>query len=182
MRSRNARPAAWLFPDGEKKIGSHIRSCGSYVVPNSGATSGSSWPTPSPPRGAVPTSTTRRTSSGRSTSDLLRDESAHREAEQIDVLESECVDQRGGVPRHPGDGVGCRAGAESDSGVVGEDHLAAGGERVGNRRVVVVEVAHEVLQQHDRGAAGVSEAAVGEAGSVRFNELGRRGVVVAGHC
>jgi hypothetical protein len=34
-----------------------------------------------------------------------------------------------------------RACAESDTGVVGEDHLAADGESVGDRRVVVVEVA-----------------------------------------
>jgi hypothetical protein len=34
-----------------------------------------------------------------------------------------------------------RACAESDTGVVGEDHLAADGESVSDRRVVVVEVA-----------------------------------------
>jgi hypothetical protein len=103
------------------------------------------------------------------------------------VLEAERVDQRGGVARHAGDGVGRGTGAESDCGVVGEDHFPARRERVGDRRVVIVEVAHEVLQQHDRCADRVSEAPVGEAGSVGFNELRRCGVVrvsagvLAGH-
>ena len=109
--------------------------------------------------------------------DLLGDISAHREAEQIDVLEAESVDQRGGVPGHLGDGLRRGAGAQSDAGVVGEDHLTVGGEVIGDRRVVVVEVAHEVLQQHDRRADRVAEAPVGETDSVGVDELGRRGVV-----
>ena len=109
--------------------------------------------------------------------DLLSDVSAHRVAKEIDLLEAQCVDERGGVPRHSRDGPRCRAGAEPDAGVVGEDHLAARGEGVGYRRVVVVEVAHEVLEQHDRRADRVAEAPVGEADPVRFNEACRRGVV-----
>src|ERR1700748_152887 len=45
--------------------------------------------------------------------DLLRDKPAHREAKQIHVLETESVDQGGGVPRHSHDGLRCRTGAES---------------------------------------------------------------------
>ena len=109
--------------------------------------------------------------------DLLGDISAHREAEEIDVFEAESVDERGGVARHSGDGVGRLARAESDAGVVGEDDLAARGESVGDGRVVVVEVAHEVLEQHDRRADRVAEAPVGEPDPVDLDEPCRRGVV-----
>ncbi len=78
--------------------------------------------------------------------ELLGDVSPHREAEQIDALQAESVDQQGGVPRHSRDRLGRLAGAESDAGIVGEDHLAAHREGVGDRGVVVVEVAHEVLE------------------------------------
>src|SRR6202790_2028974 len=114
--------------------------------------------------------------------DLLGDESSHREAEEINLLEVESVDERGGVASPPSHGPGCFAGAESDAGVVGEDYLPAHGEGVGYHWVVVVEVSHEVLEQHDRRADRVAEASVGEAGPVGFDEFGRDCVVgVSGH-
>ena len=113
--------------------------------------------------------------------DLLGDVSPHREAEEVDVLEVERVDERGSVARHSGDGLRCVAGAEPDAGVVGEDHLAAHGEGVGDGRVVVVEVAHEVLEQDHRRADRIAEASVGEASPVRFDESCRRRVRLAGH-
>jgi hypothetical protein len=93
------------------------------------------------------------------------------------VFEAEQVDQGRRVPRHSGDGFTRHSRAESNCRVVGEDHLAALSESLGDRRVVVVEVPHEVLQQHDRCAERISEPPVGEAGSAGVEESGRRGVV-----
>jgi hypothetical protein len=67
------------------------------------------------------------------------------------------------------------------AGVVGEDHFAARGERVGDGRVVVVEVAHEVLEQHDRRADRFAETPVGELNPVRIDESGRRHDGLASH-
>jgi hypothetical protein len=53
-------------------------------------------------------------------------------------------------------------------------------EWVARRRVVVVEVAHEVLEEDQRNAAGGAESAIGEADAVRLDELGRDGVVCVG--
>ena len=64
-----------------------------------------------------------------------------------------------------------------DTGVVGEDHLVAHSESVSDRRVVVVEVAHEMLEQHDRRTDRVAEAPVGEADPLDLDEPCRPGVV-----
>jgi hypothetical protein len=46
--------------------------------------------------------------------------------------------------------------------VVGQDDLALGGERIGERRIPVVQVAAEVLQHHERQLGRAAEPAVGE--------------------
>jgi hypothetical protein len=80
------------------------------------------------------------------------------------------------------DCVGGGAGGGGDTGVVEQDDLAINGERVGQHRVVVVEVAHEVLNEDQGNTAGGTEAAIGEADAVRLDELGRDGVVrIGGH-
>jgi len=55
--------------------------------------------------------------------------------------------------------------------------FAARGEGVGDRRVVVVEVAHEVLEQHDRRVDRPAEAPVREADPADLDKSRRRGVV-----
>ena len=111
--------------------------------------------------------------------DLLGDQAAHRVAEQVRGLQAQGVDERRGVGGHLLDGVRDDAAGGGDSGVVEQDDLAVGGEPVADRRVVVVEVADEVLEEHDRGAAGVrvAEAAVGEPDAAGLDELGGGGVV-----
>ena len=105
MRSRKRRPAAWLASDGEKKIGSHIRSCGSYSRPEERRDVGrelvhavaAAWARAHEHQSADELRSVDR--------DLLGDVSPHREAEEIDLLEAERVDERSRVPRHPGDGL-----------------------------------------------------------------------------
>jgi hypothetical protein len=61
---------------------------------------------------------------------------------------------------HPRDRVRGRAGRAADANVVERDDAAPGGEIVDQRRIPVVEIAAEVLQQDERNVAG-SELAVG---------------------
>ena len=82
--------------------------------------------------------------------DLLRDEAAEREAEQVDPLEVQCVEEGDRVVRHRLDGARRPAGRGADADVVEGNHASIRGERVDQRRVPVVEVAAEVLQQDER--------------------------------
>jgi hypothetical protein len=105
-----------------------------------------------------------------------------RMGQQVDGAETEGVEERRGVAGGLLDRVGGGAGGGGDTGVVEQDDFALKGERVGQRRVVVVEVAHEVLDEDQGDAVGGTEAAVGEANAVRLDELGGNGVVrVCGH-
>jgi hypothetical protein len=78
--------------------------------------------------------------------DLLGDESADREAEQVDLLEAERGDEGDDLPRRLGNRVARPSGRGTDTRIVDEDDLALAGDRVGQRRVLVVEIAAEVLQ------------------------------------
>ena len=92
--------------------------------------------------------------------DLLRNEAADREAEQVDLLELHRLDEGDRVVGHRLDRVRRRACRGADAGVVERDHAPFRGERVDQGRVPVVEVAAEVLQQ-DEGHLPVTEVAVG---------------------
>jgi hypothetical protein len=84
----------------------------------------------------------------------LGHETAERVAEQIDVLQAECIEECDGIIDHLVDGVRRRAAGGADAGVVEGDHVASGREAVDQRRVPVVDVSSEVLQQDDRDAVG----------------------------
>ena len=91
--------------------------------------------------------------------DLLRDEAAEREAEQIDPLKAHRLDEGDGVVGHRFDGARRPAGRGADADVVERDHASIRGERVDERGIPVVEVAAEVLQQDERHFA-LTEVAV----------------------
>ena len=69
----------------------------------------------------------------------------------------------------------------ADAGVVDQDDLALGCERIGECGIPVVQVAAEVLQHHERQLGRAPEAAVRELHARRLDELGLSGVV-AGLC
>ena len=92
--------------------------------------------------------------------DLLRDEAADREAEQVHPLEVQGLDERDGVVGHRFDRVRRLSGRRSDADVVERDHPSIRGEGIDESGVPVVEVAAEVLQQHERHIT-VAELAVG---------------------
>jgi hypothetical protein len=82
--------------------------------------------------------------------DLLPDEAADRETEQIDSLQAERVDEGDRVAGHRLDGAWRPAGRGADANVVERNHASIRRECVGERGVPVVEVAAEVLQQDQR--------------------------------
>jgi hypothetical protein len=94
--------------------------------------------------------------------ELLRDEPAEREAEQVDLAQLQRLEEAQRVVRHRGHRARRAAGRPADAGVVEQDHLAHRGQRVDERGVPVVEVAAEMLQQDQRRSADrvVAEAAV----------------------
>jgi hypothetical protein len=107
----------------------------------------------SAPCGADEASTSLRTAAGRRQRDLLRDEAAYRESEQIGLTDAHRVEEGNGVPRHPRDRCGRPPGGGADSGIVERDDTPGRRQSVDQRWVPVVEVPSEVLKQnHWRGA------------------------------
>jgi Peptidase dimerisation domain len=90
-------------------------------------------------------------------------------------LQAEAVDGADGVGCHARDRVRGGGGTAADAGVVEQDDLASGGERVADGGVEVVEVAHELLGEDQRGTCGDPEAAVSETSTADFQEPGESG-------
>jgi hypothetical protein len=63
------------------------------------------------------------------------------------------------------------------AGVIEQDDLAVGGEGAADSGVVVVQVAHEMVEEHQRSVPRVAETAVGEPYPVGLGEQGRRRVL-----
>ena len=110
---------------------------------------------------------------------LLRDEAADREAEKVDALEVQGVDECDGVMSHRLDVVRRAAGRRGDTNVVEGDDATAGRQVVDEGRVPVVEVAPEVLQQHE-GDVAFADIAVGVVDLVAGGDVLVRGVDVSG--
>src|SRR4029077_3309516 len=106
--------------------------------------------------------------------ELLCDEAAEREAEQVDLPEAQGVEEGQHRLSRLGDRVLRRAGRGADAGGVDEDDLALVRERVGECRVPVVEVAAEVLQEHEWHRARAAEPAVRVCPPGGLDELRRR--------
>ena len=83
---------------------------------------------------------------------LLRDVAAEREAEDVDFLQAERVDEGERVASHVGHVVGNDSGRAADAAVVEQDDFAILGEPVDQRRVPAVEVAAEVLEAEQAAA------------------------------
>ena len=103
--------------------------------------------------------------------DLLRDEAADREPQQIDLVEFEGVDERDHPPGRRRDRGERVAGRRANTGVVDEDHLALGGQGIGQGGIPVVEVAAEVLKHQQWRPGRIPEAPVGEVDARRLDEL-----------
>ena len=89
--------------------------------------------------------------------DLLGDEAADGEPEQVHLAQLQGGDKRDRFPRHLSHGARCRSRGAADARVVEGDDPPACCQRVNQRGIPAVEVAAEVLEQHQRqGAAGLA--------------------------
>jgi hypothetical protein len=88
--------------------------------------------------------------------DLLGDEAADGEPEQICLAELEGADKGDRIPGHLIDRVRRRAGQVTDAGVVEGDGPVGLGERVDQCGIPVVQVVAEVLEQDERDGSVVS--------------------------
>ena len=126
---------------------------------------------PGAPFGPVAARTSRRTSVGRTSAISCATNPPIEKPSRSISLEAERVDERDHLARRLGDRAARLARRGADARVVDQDDLALGGERVGQRRVPVVQVAAEVLQQHERHPRGAAEAAIGELDARRLDDL-----------
>jgi hypothetical protein len=108
---------------------------------------------------------------------LLRHEAADREAQHVDLSESECLDECGGAASHLFDRGRNLAGAARDAGVVEQNDVPLSCETIGHRRIPMVHRAGEVLVENERDAAGLAKAPIRKADAVSFDELRWRGLV-----
>jgi hypothetical protein len=114
--------------------------------------------------------------------DLLGDEAADREAEHVDLLESERRDEGDGLAAHRLERGRYLTRAARNASVVEQDHLPRRRQAVGHQRVPVVHGAGEMHVEDERHATRFAEASVSEPNTGRVHELRWRGVVtVLGH-
>jgi hypothetical protein len=106
---------------------------------------------------------------------FLRHQAAEREAEHIDLPQSQRLDEGDRIDGHAFHRGRHLAGAARDAGIVEQNDFAITGESVGHQRVPVVHGTGEMHVEDQRHAAGLAKAAIGEADAVGFDELCRRG-------
>ena len=155
-----------------------MSSCRWYLRANSFPTQSGRAPMPSPPRGPVPTSTRRRTRSGRAratswatrppiewpTTSIVVSPSA-----KIKVIASRAIASpmvSGTIPLDDATPV-----------LLNKMTSRSPHEGVAQGRVVVIHGAHEVLVEHQRRTAGPPETAVGETYPAALGVLGGRSVM-----
>src|SRR5262249_7976030 len=113
---------------------------------------------------------------------LLRDHSAERVSEDVAYRHAKTIQKGQSVSRHAGDCRRYRARGASDAGVVEKNDFPAGCERIGDRRVPVVERAGEVLKTEKRTCGARAKAAVGIPLFTNLQELGWSSDVAGYHC
>ena len=101
---------------------------------------------------------------------LLCDHAAERKPDDIELVQSEGIVERQGMPRHRQDGFGRFAPGTSDPGIVKEDDVVIGGEAVGDQGIPVVQVSAKVVHEDEREPTRLSPTPVGEASIVHVNK------------
>jgi hypothetical protein len=96
--------------------------------------------------------------------DLLSHAAAEREAEQVNHLQAQGVDEGESIPRHLGHGAGYGPGRAAHAGIVDQNDFALGGDGADQHRIPAVEaaaIAHEADQRQGARAL-VAKATRGE--------------------
>src|SRR6201987_1694533 len=103
--------------------------------------------------------------------DLLGNEAADREPEDIDAWNIQCGDESNGIAGHLLDCVGSVSGRGPDARIVERYDAPLSGQGVDQGRVPILQIAAEVLQQYQRDCAGADfTVGVGDA-VVSVNDL-----------
>ena len=108
--------------------------------------------------------------------DQLGDHAAHREAEEVDLLEPQRPDEGDRVVRHRVDRVGGGAARGADAPVVEGDDPVLRGDAVDDSGVPVVQDGGQVGEEDHRDAGRRAELAVGEVDAVDRDRAGWSGL------
>jgi hypothetical protein len=103
--------------------------------------------------------------------DLLGDQATHRVRDDVDRGQAKRVDEADRVASHGLDGVGYGPAGGPDAGVVEQDDVAIDSEGIAQIGIVVVQGAHEVLEEHQRRTLGPTEPAVRESYAADLSKL-----------
>ena len=148
MRRHASMPAFRLDSEPVKNTPRYPSGLGSGV-PTAPITSGAQPCMPAAPWGADDASTSLPDDIRPDQGDLLGDEAADGESEQIDLAELLGLEEGDGVACHLLDGARRGSAATAHSGVVERDDTARRGERVDQCGIPVVEVSPEMLEQNE---------------------------------
>src|SRR5262249_31521042 len=96
------------------------------------------------------------------------------EPEKVDLVESQCADERDGVLCHCLDRVRCLAFGGADSAIVEGDHAVLRGDAVDDPGVPIVEVSGQVIEEDHRYVGTYAQLAVDESSSADGNRFRRR--------
>ena len=108
--------------------------------------------------------------------DHLGDHAAHREPEQVDLIEAEGTDEGHGVARHLLDGRRRGPAGGADTAVVEGDDPMLGGDAVHDSGVPVVQDCGQVGEEDHRHPRARAELTVGELHAAGVDGLRRRGL------
>src|SRR6266478_4516568 len=82
--------------------------------------------------------------------DLLRDHAAEGEAEKVDLLQSQSIDEGLCILRHACEGGGYFTGRAGDACIVEDNDFALFGQAIEDGRIPIVEISVEVVVQDKR--------------------------------
>jgi hypothetical protein len=131
---------------------------------------------PSPPRGAGSGDDHLAHEPRLLLRDHLGDHAAHREPEQVDLIEAEGPDEGHGVPRHLLDRRRRRPAGGTDTAVIERDHPTLGGNAVHDPGVPVVQHSSQVREEDHWHPRARAELTVGELHAAGVDGLRRRGL------
>ena len=113
--------------------------------------------------------------------DQLGDHAAHREAEEVDLLETQRADEGDRVLRHRLDRVGRGTARRADPPVVEGDDPVLRGDAVDDSGIPVVQDGGQVGEEDHRDTGRRAELAVGEVDTADRDRAGRRGCLRRHH-
>jgi hypothetical protein len=107
-------------------------------------------------------------------SHLLGDHAAERESDDMKPFQAESIAKCHGIARHFLNGARRFASRAGDACVVEENDVVGGGETFSDRRIPVVQVACEIVQEKEWQTAPLPPTTVSKSNTAGFDKLRRR--------